>query len=289
MSDGPAVVLRASAATTSLTQVDPGAHIAHQGNLHQSVPVGRHLPHDHGGRRRRGVPDPARGRRARLCAAQRAQHDRRGRLMPFREINSKMIEADRRPAAPLQPAAAPCSRTGARSLSPPTQRRASDVHDRAAGRERGDAADDGRGQRTVLPGHGGHHVQVITLSGDTLYVEADRLLAFDGTLRCRPCSWAGVRGMVRGQVTGQGLFTTTLKGTGGGPSWRTAGDRGAHHPGTTRCTSTRRRTSRTTAHAQQACPRRSAGATWWAGRSGEAFQLELSGGAVYVQASEEKP
>ena len=66
-------------------------------------------------------------------------------------------------------------------------------------------------------GHGGHHVQVIDLTGETLYVEADRLLAFDGTLQQGTMfmgSQGGVMGMVRGQVTGQGLFTTTLKGHG---------------------------------------------------------------------------
>ena len=73
------------------------------------------------------------------------------------------------------------------------------------------------GSGTVLFGHGGHHVQVINLTGDTLYVEADRLLAFEGTLQQGTMfmgSQGGVMGMVRGQVTGQGLFTTTLKGHG---------------------------------------------------------------------------
>ncbi|KOG85088.1 hypothetical protein ADK38_38650, partial [Streptomyces varsoviensis] len=73
------------------------------------------------------------------------------------------------------------------------------------------------GDGTVMFGHGGHHVHVIELAGDTLYVESDRLLAFDGTLDQGTMfmgSQGGVMGMVRGQVTGQGLFTTTLKGHG---------------------------------------------------------------------------
>ncbi|NED89144.1 AIM24 family protein, partial [Streptomyces sp. SID11233] len=45
----------------------------------------------------------------------------------------------------------------------------------------------------------------------------DRLLAFDGSLQQGTLflgAQGGVMGMVRGQVTGQGLFTTTLKGHG---------------------------------------------------------------------------
>ncbi|GAA2913705.1 hypothetical protein GCM10020221_06780 [Streptomyces thioluteus] len=63
------------------------------------------------------------------------------------------------------------------------------------------------GNGSVMFGHGGHHVHVIELSGDTLYVEADRLLAFDGSLQQGTMfmgSQGGVMGMVRGQVTGQG-------------------------------------------------------------------------------------
>ncbi len=78
MSDGPAVVLRVSS-QYPLT-VDPGAYIAHQGNLRQSLPVRCDVPHVHGRGRRRGLPDPLRGRRAGVRAAQRAQHDRGGCL-----------------------------------------------------------------------------------------------------------------------------------------------------------------------------------------------------------------
>src|ERR1044072_2958269 len=64
------------------------------------------------------------------------------------------------------------------------------------------------GSGTVLFGHGGHHVQVIEMTGDTLYVEADRLLAFDGTLQQGTMfigSQLGGMGMMGGQVNGQGL------------------------------------------------------------------------------------
>ncbi|BFO15365.1 hypothetical protein SHKM778_17530 [Streptomyces sp. KM77-8] len=63
------------------------------------------------------------------------------------------------------------------------------------------------GSGTVLFGHGGHHIQVINLAGDTLYVEADRLLAFEGTLEQGTVflgSQGGVMGMVRGRSPGRG-------------------------------------------------------------------------------------
>ncbi|GAA0668660.1 AIM24 family protein [Kitasatospora atroaurantiaca] len=148
------------------------------------------------------------------------------------------------------------------------------------------------GQGSVMFGHGGHNVHVIDLAGDTLYVEADRLLAFDGTLQQSTMfmgSQGGVMGMVRGQVTGQGLFTTKLDGQGsvavmahGGvielpiaPNQPVHVDPQAY-----------------VAHRGQVTNKLSTALGWrdMIGRgSGEAFQLELSGhGVVYVQASEEK-
>lgn len=148
------------------------------------------------------------------------------------------------------------------------------------------------GQGSVLFGHGGHHVQIIELTGDTLNVEADRLLAFDGTLRQTTVflgSQGGVMGMVRGQVSGQGLFTTQLAYQGsvavmahGGfvelpitPNQPVHVDPQAY-----------------VAHRGQVQNKLSTSVGWrdMVGRgSGEAFQLELSGnGVVYVQASEEK-
>ncbi len=98
MSDGAAVLLRVSP-QYPLT-VDPGAYIAHQVTP-AALPGGGELPDADGRGFRRGVPDPLRGRRARLRPAQRAQH-RRGRcLMPFREINSKMVEATLAPGQKL--------------------------------------------------------------------------------------------------------------------------------------------------------------------------------------------
>jgi uncharacterized protein (AIM24 family) len=148
------------------------------------------------------------------------------------------------------------------------------------------------GQGSVFFGHGGHHVHVVELANDAMYVEADRLLVFEGSLRQSTMfmgQQGGVMGIIRGQATGQGLFTTSLQGTGsvavlahGGvfelpisPQKPVHVDPQAYiaHRGDVR--------SKVTA------------AVGWrelVGRgSGEAFQLELSGnGVVYVQASEEK-
>lgn len=148
------------------------------------------------------------------------------------------------------------------------------------------------GSGTVMFGHGGHHIQVIELSGDTLYVEADRLLAFDGSLEQGTMfmgAQGGVMGMVRGQVTGQGLFTTTLKGHGSVAVMA--------HGGIIKLPIGQGRTVHVdpqayVAHHGDVRNKLSTAVGWrdMVGRgSGEAFQLELSGnGAVYVQASEEK-
>ncbi len=145
---------------------------------------------------------------------------------------------------------------------------------------------------TVMFGHGGHHVHVVDLTGETLYVEADRLLAFDGTLQQGTMfmgSQGGVMGMVRGQVTGQGLFTTTLKGHGSAAVMA--------HGGVVELPITPQRPVHVdpqayVAHRGDVRNKLSTALGWrdMVGRgSGEGFQLELSGqGTVYVQASEEK-
>ncbi|WP_377269341.1 AIM24 family protein [Peterkaempfera sp. SMS 1(5)a] len=148
------------------------------------------------------------------------------------------------------------------------------------------------GQGRVMFGHGGHNVHVIDLTGDTLYVEADRLLAFDGTLQQSTMfmgSQGGVMGMVRGQVTGQGLFTTQLTGQGSVAVMA--------HGGVIELPITPQQPIHVdpqayVAHRGQVQNKLSSALGWrdMIGRgSGEAFQLELSGhGMVYVQASEEK-
>lgn len=148
------------------------------------------------------------------------------------------------------------------------------------------------GQGSVMFGHRGLYVEILELQGDTLYVEADRLLVHDASLQRGTMflgEQGGLSGVIRGQMTGQGLFTTTLAGHGscallshGGviqlpvqPGRAVYVDPQAY-----------------VAHRGQIQNRlkTAVGLRDLIGRgSGEGFQLELSGqGVVYVQASERK-
>ncbi|MEU8528026.1 MULTISPECIES: AIM24 family protein [Streptomyces] len=215
--------------------------------------------------------------------------------MPFREVNSKMVEAQVVPGQRMfSQRGAMLAYRGEVAFTPNIVGGQGGVMSMIGRRVANEATPlmTVEGSGTVMFGHGGHHIQVIRLTGDTLYVEADRLLAFDGSLEQGTMfmgSQGGVMGMVRGQVTGQGLFTTTLKGRGevavmahggvielpispGRPVHVDPQAYVAHHGDVRNKLST---------------------ALGWrdmVGRgSGEAFQLELTGtGAVYVQASEEK-
>ncbi|MEU7279489.1 AIM24 family protein [Streptomyces sp. NPDC045431] len=215
--------------------------------------------------------------------------------MPFREINAKMVEATIAPGQKMfSQRGAMLAYRGDVTFTPNTAGGQGGLMSMIGRRVAGEATPlmTVEGSGTVMFGHGGHHIQVIRLSGDTLYVEADRLLAFDGTLEQGTMfmgAQGGVMGMVRGQVTGQGLFTTTLKGHGAvavmahggvielpiGPSRPVHVDPQAY-----------------VAHRGDVRNKLSTALGWrdMVGRgSGEAFQLELSGnGVVYVQASEEK-
>ncbi|MEU4686305.1 AIM24 family protein [Streptomyces xinghaiensis] len=215
--------------------------------------------------------------------------------MPFREINSKMVEARITPGQRLfSQRGAMLAYRGQVSFTPSIAGGQGGVMSMIGRRVAGEAAPlmTVEGDGTVMFGHGGHHIQVIELSGDTLHVEADRLLAFDGTLQQKPVflgSQGGVMGMVRGQVTGQGLFTTTLSGHGSVAVMAHGGvielpvspDRPVHVD-----------PQAYVAHHGDLRNKLSTALGWrdMVGRgSGEAFQLELSGtGAVFVQASEEK-
>ncbi|MFD9406770.1 AIM24 family protein [Streptomyces sp. NPDC059989] len=215
--------------------------------------------------------------------------------MPFREINSKMVEAQVVPGQKMySQRGAMLAYRGEVSFTPSLTGGQGGVMGmigrRVANEQTPLMTVEGSG--TVMFGHGGHHIQVINLTGETLYVEADRLLAFDGTLQQGTMfmgSQGGVMGMVRGQVTGQGLFTTTLKGHGSVAVMAHGGvielpihpNRPVHVD-----------PQAYVAHHGEVRNKLSTALGWrdMVGRgSGEAFQLELSGqGAVYVQASEEK-
>ncbi|MGW4222106.1 AIM24 family protein [Streptomyces bauhiniae] len=215
--------------------------------------------------------------------------------MSFREINSKMVEARLAPGQRLfSQRGAMLAYTGEVSFTPNMQSGQGGVMSMLGRRVAGEAAPlmTVEGSGTVLFGHGGHHVHVISLTGDTLYVEADRLLAFEGSLRQGTMflgSQGGVMGLVRGQATGQGLFTTTLQGHGAVAVMA--------HGGVFELPITPQRPVHVdpqayVAHHGEVRNRLSTALGWrdMVGRgSGEAFQLELSGhGTVYVQASEEK-
>ncbi|MEU9989960.1 AIM24 family protein [Streptomyces sp. NPDC007971] len=215
--------------------------------------------------------------------------------MSFREINSKMVEATVLPGQRLfSQRGAMLAYRGDVSFTPNLQGGQGGLMSMIGRRAAGEATPlmSVEGTGTVFFGHGGHHVHVINLSGDTLYVEADRLLAFEGTLRQGTMfmgSQGGVMGLVRGQVTGQGLFTTTLQGHGSVAVMA--------HGGVFEIPITPQRPVHVdpqayVAHHGEVRNKLSTALGWrdMVGRgSGEAFQLELSGsGTVYVQASEEK-
>ncbi|MEU3860990.1 AIM24 family protein [Streptomyces sp. NPDC028722] len=215
--------------------------------------------------------------------------------MTFREINSKMVEATVLPGQRLfSQRGAMLAYKGDVAFTPSVQGGQGGVMSMIGRRVAGEATPlmTVEGSGTVFFGHGGHHVHVIGLTGDTLYVEADRLLAFEGTLRQGTMfmgAQGGVMGLVRGQVTGQGLFTTTLQGHGSVAVMA--------HGGVFALPVTPERPVHVdpqayVAHHGEVRNRLSTALGWrdMVGRgSGEAFQLELSGsGTVYVQASEEK-
>ncbi len=215
--------------------------------------------------------------------------------MPFHQINGKLVEA------PIQPGQRMFSQRGAMlayrgevSFTPNLMGGQGGVMSmigrRVANEDTPLMTVEGRG--TVMFGHGGHHVHVVDLTGDTLYVEADRLLAFDGTLRQSTMfmgAQGGVMGIVRGQVTGQGLFTTQLSGHG---SVAMMAHGGVFELPLTPGQPVHVDPQAYVAHRGEVRNKLSSALGWreMIGRgSGEAFQLELSGsGTVYVQASEEK-
>ncbi len=215
--------------------------------------------------------------------------------MPFREISKKLVEAQVVPGQRMfSQRGAMVGYKGEVSFKPNMQGGQGGLMSMIGRRVAGEATPlmSVEGNGTVMFGHGGHHVEVIDLDGDALCVEADRLLAFDGSLQQGTLFLGkdgGVMGMVRGQVSGQGLFTTTLTGKGSVAVMA--------HGGILQLPLTPGRPVHVdpqayVAHFGDVRNKLSSALGWrdMVGRgSGEAFQLELSGnGAVFVQASEEK-
>lgn len=73
------------------------------------------------------------------------------------------------------------------------------------------------GTGKVYYGYNGLFASIVQISNETLYVESEALLAYDRRLNPDTMfigNQGGVQSIVRGMVSGQGLFTTTLQGTG---------------------------------------------------------------------------
>lgn len=147
------------------------------------------------------------------------------------------------------------------------------------------------GSGKVMYGHLGLDITHVALNQDTLVVEADKLLCYDGTLQAGTMflgsGGGGLRAVVQGQMTGQGLFTTNLTGTGGAVIL-------SHGPVfTLECTPSSKIKVDPQAyvgHTGQIDTKLDSNVSWRdaVGRgSGEAFQIQMNGtGTVFVQASE---
>jgi len=72
------------------------------------------------------------------------------------------------------------------------------------------------GAGTVHYAHLGQFVTIVALDNEMLYAESESLLAFDSRLQAGTMFIGnqGLQQMVRGAVSGQGLFTTTVQGRG---------------------------------------------------------------------------
>jgi uncharacterized protein (AIM24 family) len=215
--------------------------------------------------------------------------------MPFTALTSKMVRAEVAPGRPVySQRGAMLACTGEVGFTPSITDGQGGLGSMLGRRIAHEAAPlmVAEGSGTVMFGHGGHHTHVIDLAGETLYVESDRLLAFDGTLRQGTVflgSQGGVMGVVRGHATGQGLFTTSLSGHG---SVAVLAHGGVFELPVTPAEPVHVDPQAYVAHRGELSNRLSAAVGWreLVGRgSGEAFRLELSGhGSVFVQASEEK-
>lgn len=219
--------------------------------------------------------------------------------MPFAQVNGKVVSA---PVAPgrevLARRGAMLAYTGDVAFAP--------VHGGAAGGLGGAGGMLGRmvsgeqvammvaqGTGTVYYGFGGLYVTIIELDGSgPLTVESDRLVAHEAGLGSTVVflgQQGGIRGALRGAVTGQGLFTTQLHGVGSVAV--------LSHGGTIALRVDGRRPVAVdpqayVGHVGQLSVDIAASVGWRdaVGRgSGEAIQLKLTGhGTVYVQASEQK-
>jgi uncharacterized protein (AIM24 family) len=150
-----------------------------------------------------------------------------------------------------------------------------------------------QGTGTVYYGYAGLYVTIIELDGSgPLSVEADRLVAHDATLQSTLVflgEQGGLRGMVRGAVSGQGMFTTQLHGYGSVAVLSHGGTIALPvHAGRPTTVDPQAYVG----HVGHIDAKVAMNASWRdaVGKgSGEAIQLKMTGtGTVYVQASEQK-
>ncbi|GAA5145012.1 AIM24 family protein [Nocardioides marinquilinus] len=146
------------------------------------------------------------------------------------------------------------------------------------------------GQGNVIYGFRGLYVTLLELANETLTVEADRLLAHHANLQTsvEMIGQGGIRQAVRGAVSGQGLFTTKIMGSGSVALLSHGGTVELEVTGETIGVDPQ-------AYVGHVGPlnvdlKASVGIRDVVGRgSGEALQLHVSGhGRVYIQASEKK-
>lgn len=138
--------------------------------------------------------------------------------MPFEKVNSKVVRVPVTAQSPvLARRGAMLGYTGQVAFRPihgQGQGVGGMIGTAMAGESNPMMATEGTG--SVLYGFRGLHVTVIELTGDSLTIEADRLLAHDANLQTSVefIGQGGIRSAVRGAMTGQGLFTTRISGQG---------------------------------------------------------------------------
>lgn len=148
----------------------------------------------------------------------------------------------------------------------------------------------GRGK--VYYAHNGYFVTIIPVHGDILYVESNNLLAYDDRLTTGTIflgNQGGVSGLVRGAVSGQGLFTTTLQGHGEAAILSDGNAIGLTvRPDAPICVDPQAYLAHT-GQLQSSIVTDLNWKTFVGQASGESYQVKFSGtGTVYIQASERK-
>jgi uncharacterized protein (AIM24 family) len=149
-----------------------------------------------------------------------------------------------------------------------------------------------QGQGEVWYGFRGAHITLVEVQpGMTLQVEADRLLAHDGSLQSSTVflGSGGIRQAIGGAISGQGLFTTQLQGQ-GSVALLSHGGTVAINVGPNGPVSVDPQSYVAALGNLQVDVAANVGWRDAVGRgSGEAIQLKINGqGTVFVQASEKK-